>query len=318
MTPREHHPSGGPPTGRPSLCVILPTRNRRDELGAALKAVLPQLSEDDELIVANDGSEDGTADFAESLVSPSGGKARLLDLPHRGPSETRNLAAKETTADVLCLLDDDAVASPSWLEDLRQLWLEADGSVAVIGGRIIPDWQGGEPPWFRDYLGYVVSALDLGPKRLVLDQGPGGFVWGANMSLRRSAFVSVGGFDAALGATPARPWARGEEEELQRRLALAGWQVVYDPRLVVEHRVGAERSTAASFRTAFRNSGLVAVHDGASRISALPILLRASARYAVLRALRRPSAPTAVFTLVRGWTILTAARTSPEERKRSA
>lgn len=297
-----------PGTMKPRLCVIIATRNRCDDVLRALDSVLPQLTPADDVVVASDGSTDQTVHAVRTRLTESRSQGRLLDLPRSGASSTRNAAARETTADILCFLDDDAVAESSWLDGLRRLWSSAGPRVGVIGGRIIPVWESGRPPWFAEYLDYVVSARDLGPRSLLLDLNPGRYVWGANMSVRFSAFRSVGGFDVRHGSRPEAPWARGEEEELQRRLASAGWETWYEPRLLVFHRIPAERASPASFRALFRNSGLQELYEGTPRMSAIAILLRAIARYAWLRARRRPEAETATFTLARGWTILTSRR----------
>jgi GT2 family glycosyltransferase len=65
-------------------------------------------------------------------------------------------------------------------------------------------------------------------------------VWGANMAFRREVFSRVGFFHPDLGLT-GRKLYRGEEIELVRRALAAGCRVIYDPRLVVWHRIPAAR-----------------------------------------------------------------------------
>ena len=48
-------------TSRPDVSVILPTRNRREELSRAIDSVLGQTHDDLELIVVDDASTDDTA-----------------------------------------------------------------------------------------------------------------------------------------------------------------------------------------------------------------------------------------------------------------
>ena len=128
------------------------------------------------------------------------------------------------------------------------------------------------------------------------------------MSVRVAAARDVGGFDSRQGPGPGVAFDRGEEEELQRRLALAGWQIWYEPRAAIDHIVPRERLTVESFVASARNRGLAAAARRRPRWSALPQLARSSARFVVLRLRRDPLAVTARFTWIEAWTLLTARR----------
>jgi glucosyl-dolichyl phosphate glucuronosyltransferase len=65
-------------------------------------------------------------------------------------------------------------------------------------------------------------------------------IWGANMAFRREVFDRTGLFDPRRGVT-GRKLYRGEEVELVRRALAAGYRAVYDPRVVVWHRIVAGR-----------------------------------------------------------------------------
>ena len=290
------------------LTVAVPTRDRQERLLGALDAIAPELGPEDELLVVDNGSTDETSAVAEGFLADVPG-GRLVCEPVGGLSAARNRALRECRNSVVCFVDDDVRVQPGWLGALRSAWSESPPNVACIGGPLLPEWQGPRPSWLADYLLYVVSVLDLGGERRRLDQTPRvGYAWGGNMSIRVEPALSIGGFDPNRGVRPHDPSDRGEEEELQRRLAQAGFETWYEPAATALHLVPPERLTEDYFADAFRARGRSEARAGKGRARGLAVLGRGAARYLALEALRRPEAPTARFTCAYGWALLTAGR----------
>lgn len=297
------------------LTVAVPTRDRQERLLGALEAIASELGPGDELLVVDNGSTDGTGAAAEAFLAdvPAG---RLVSEPGGGISVARNSALREARHSVVCFVDDDVRVQPGWLAALRSAWSESTPDVACIGGPLLPEWQAPRPAWLADYLLYVVSVLDLGGERRRLDQSPRvGYAWGGNMSIRVAPALSLGGFDPDRGVRPADPSDRGEEEELQRRFAQAGFETWYEPAAAAAHLVPPERLTEEYFAHAFRARGGASARGGAGTLGALPILIRGGARYAYLRARRNPRAPTAKFTCIYAWARLRPGSVSGATRR---
>jgi GT2 family glycosyltransferase len=166
-------------------------------------------------------------------------------------------------------------------------------------------WEAPRPGWLPDYLLYVINGADLGDTALRIVPMPGRpLLSGGNLSVRASAVKGVGGFDVTLGARPTAPFGRGEDDDLQRRLAAAGWELWYDPGIAVDHLAPPQRLTTGYFRAAQRERALRELGDGAARWRAVPRLGREGARYALYRSLGRPEAESAAFGLVYAWTRL--------------
>jgi glucosyl-dolichyl phosphate glucuronosyltransferase len=291
------------------LCVAVPTRSRCDLLLRALEAVGPQLRAGDELIVVDNGSSDATAVSARAWLGKRFPSGRLVTETVGGLSVARNRALAEATSSVVCFVDDDVRPDPGWLAALRQAWLQAGANVAGVGGPMRPDWGAPRPAWLADHLLYVLALLDLGDEPKRLDQAPAvGYIWGGNMSFRKDAVRSAGGFDPDSGARPAAPYDRGEEEKLQRRLARSGWEIWYEPVASVRHFVPAERTTRAYFRTVFAARAFNEAARGVPRRAGVPRLARGAAAYLLARLRRSPNSEAARLVLVHGWTLLTARR----------
>jgi hypothetical protein len=299
------------------LTVAVPTRDRQEHLLGALEAISSELGRNDELVVVDNGSTGGTGAAVEAYVAGVAG-GRLVSEPAGGVSAARNCALREARHPVVCFVDDDVRVQPGWLAALRSAWSEAATNVACIGGPLLPEWQALRPAWVADQLLYVLSILDLGGERRRLDQAPRvGYAWGGNMSVRVEPALSAGGFDPNRGVRPDDPSDRGEEEELQRRLAQAGFETWYEPAAVAVHLVPPERLTEDYFTNAFRSRGRRDAHSGAGRIGALASLGRGTARYVVLRVEGDPSALTAKFTCAYGWARLRGERSTRAASQRS-
>jgi glucosyl-dolichyl phosphate glucuronosyltransferase len=289
------------------LTVAVPTRDRRERLIGALEAIASELGPDDELLVVDNGSSDGTGAAAEAFLAAHIGPGRVVTEPEGGISVARNTALREARHPVVCFVDDDVRVQPGWLAALRRAWTESTQKVACIGGPLLPEWQAPRPPWLADYLLYVVSVLDLGGERRRLDQAPRvGYAWGGNMSIRVEPALALDGFDLGRGVRPGGSSDRGEEEELQRRFVRAGFEVWYEPAATALHLVPPERLTEEYFAEAFRARGRTEARAGSGRMRGLVPLGQGLARYAALRLRRCPEARAARFTFTYGWSLLTS------------
>jgi glycosyltransferase involved in cell wall biosynthesis len=290
-----------------AICVGLTTRNRADTAIDALDSVLPQLNSRDELIVVVSASTDATLVRVEDWLTRNRPNGRILVDAVGGVSRGRNLVLEHSSTSVVCFLDDDELAAPDWLERLRIAWSSAGDEVAVLGGKVLPVWEAERPRWLHDDLLYVLGLLDLGPQARQLDQRPAtGYIWGGNISMRREAVRAAGGFDERKGVRPEAPADRGEEEELQRRLAAKGWGTLYDPTIAVFHRIGRDRTNRRYFWRAFCEEGRASQRGGASRRGAAVRLAKALARLMVAAvALRGEDMTRASFSLTSAWVQLT-------------
>jgi glycosyltransferase involved in cell wall biosynthesis len=89
------------------VSVYLPTHNRRMLLERAVSSVLRQSHQNIELIIADDGSSDGTGEYLEKLASADNRVLALsLERPRGGPA-ARNMAIFKASGRFITGLDDD-------------------------------------------------------------------------------------------------------------------------------------------------------------------------------------------------------------------
>lgn len=109
----------------PAVSVIIPTYNRRVMLKEAIASVTAQHEADFELIVVDDGSDDGTweelreGELAAALARMPQGCVKLVRQENRGPAAARNHGATLAAGEYLAFLDSDDLWMPGKLA--RQL-----------------------------------------------------------------------------------------------------------------------------------------------------------------------------------------------------
>jgi len=102
------------------ISVIIPTHNRAELLPRALDSVLEQTRPPDEIIVVDDGSDDGT----DELVRRQYPSVRYLHQRNRGVSAARNRGIAAAGGEWIALLDSDDSWLPGKLAAQRQALTE--------------------------------------------------------------------------------------------------------------------------------------------------------------------------------------------------
>jgi glycosyltransferase involved in cell wall biosynthesis len=180
--------------GRPLVSVIIPTHNRAELLGRAIKSVLAQTFEDFELIVVDDASTDGTPEVVAGFDDP---RIRYIRLKkNSGAPTARNTGIKKSRGAFIAFLDDDDEWLPHRLELQVKKFEELDGEVGVVyGGFYYVSQQTGKIIGKRmpAYRGWVY-------KNLLVEN----FVGSPTLLIRRECFKRAGLFDPKL--TSSQDW----------------------------------------------------------------------------------------------------------------
>jgi peptidoglycan/xylan/chitin deacetylase (PgdA/CDA1 family)/GT2 family glycosyltransferase len=192
----------------PSLSVVIATRDREAMLRRCLASLARQTlsAAEFEVVVADDGSTDGSALAAERFETPFATK--VLRLAHRGKAWALNDALEQAEAPVCVFLDDDLIAA----ERLLEAHAEAHaGEAHVLGiGKLLQ-----APPSGRDrYARAFAQAWDERQERLASGEADWRECYGANFSAPLDVLRGVGGFATDLPAA--------EDVEIAYRLQRAG------------------------------------------------------------------------------------------------
>jgi glycosyltransferase involved in cell wall biosynthesis len=192
------------PHASPEVTVVMPTRNRLPFLSRSLPMALAQEDVDLEVVVVDDGSTDGTAEFLDRYEHP--GLRVLRPASGHGVSQARNLAIEAAQGEWLAFLDDDDLWAPRKLR--RQLdTARAEGASFVYCASLVIAEDG---TVLRSRPAPPPAAVE---RELLLRNGvPGG---GSNLIARTDLVRRVGGFDERL--------VHIQDWDLWIRLFDAGW-----------------------------------------------------------------------------------------------
>jgi glycosyltransferase involved in cell wall biosynthesis len=131
----------------PIVSVALPTYNRLALLREAVDSVRAQTFGGWELIVADDGSEDGTAEFLNALAAEDP-RIVIVPLPHTGNlAAIRNAAIARARGEWVAFLDSDDAWRPDKLQahlDVHRAnpsarWSYSGRSIMDAAGETLPD-----------------------------------------------------------------------------------------------------------------------------------------------------------------------------------
>lgn len=173
--------------GRLVSCVV-PVFNGERYLEEAVRSILAQTYEPVEIIVADDGSTDGTPTVARGL----GARVRYVRQPTAGPSATRNRGVATAAGEFVAFLEPDDLWHPSKLA-LQMALFDArpETDVCATHARNF---------WIPELAGEAERHEDL-----ARSQGVPGFIVSA-LVVRRALFDRVGVFDTSLTYTGHTDW----------------------------------------------------------------------------------------------------------------
>jgi glycosyltransferase involved in cell wall biosynthesis len=214
----------------PRLSVVIPTYNRRDRLARVLAALERQAvgMGEFEVVVVNDGSTDGTADWLASASTSY--RLSAINVANGGPARARNAGIEAAHAPIVLFLDDDVEPTPQLIpEHLKSHAAEPD--VVVIGP------LASLPHYGQPWVAWEQAKVEAQYAAMARGDWPPSFrqFWTGNASVPRHHLLAAGGFDTS--------YLRAEDVELGMRLRDRGLSFRFNPAARGLHH--AERSLAS-------------------------------------------------------------------------
>jgi glycosyltransferase involved in cell wall biosynthesis len=251
----------------PTFSVVMPAYNTASMIGDAIASVLAQTRQDFELLVVDDGSDDGTPDVVRRFADDPRVDL-LVSGPKAGPGAARNAAIERARGRYVSMLDSDDLWLPTYLEAIG----DALDRHASAGLACTLSWTLDDPPGLlrrsaRDARG-APEVLDADAFLARLAER--NFVVNSTVTLRRSLAVELGGCNSALPAAV--------DFDLWLRVAAAGHGAVLlrEPLAVYRVRRGSIQNEPANelrAHVAIRN-----VYRAVAEEWAVPEAVRAVAR----------------------------------------
>lgn len=253
----------GPPT---TISAVIVALNEGVHLRNTVESYKRTLPEGSEIVVIDDGSEDGSADF---LRGSSNG-VRLFETKHGGVARGRNLGARSTTGDVIVFSDAHIEMPDGWVAPILEALADpkAGGAAPAIADMEHPENKG---------CGLRLEGPDPSEKWI---KAPGDepFVapllpW-CSTAMRRDVFGATGGFDEGMIR-----WGQ-IDNEMSVRLWLLGYECWVVPRVEARHLFREKRPYRAEWTWPIHNKlRLSFVHFNADRVARVVDALRGHAAF---------------------------------------
>ena len=228
--------------------LIIATYNRLEELRELIQSVraLDFPKNGLELVISDDGSKDGTAQWLESQSFDFA--FQYLYQENKGPGEARNAGMRQAKGDYFLFIDSDCILPPDYLKKVDSFL--AAHPVDAFGGP--DDCHPNFPPLLKAINYSMTSFLGTGgtrgAKKSVTKFYPRSF----NMGLHRRVFEQIGGMNALR---------HGQDMDLSARIYLAGFKVALIPDAFVYHK---RRTNLRRFYKQIFNWGVARINLGST------------------------------------------------------
>ena len=214
----------------PLVSIIIPTFNRSDMLGEALNSALNQNYKNYEIIIVDDGSNDGTSKAVKNFISP---QVHYIRNNHEGVAQARNSGIQVAKGDYILWLDDDDLLFPNTIESHMSI-VKKYPQVDVVYGNL-EKFKGNS----GEYLG-VFEPEDWYDKtsQLLSKMSTGCPIPNPGTMIKRSAYEKYGEYDPSFRrAGDYEFWSRTAEELVMKK----------NPDIVCRYRIHGERLSGDRF-----------------------------------------------------------------------
>jgi len=243
------------------VSVIIPTQNRMEELRRCLTSVFQQESREREVLVVDNGSEDGTVemlvrDFPEARI--------IRNSSNVGACAARNQALAVAEGEYVWFLDSDSeAADPRCLSNMLAM-IESDENIGSVGGEFHEDDEEGVLVRVKRVLPNGETVNEYVPSGEA-ERREGDYLATCNCLARRQHLLEWGGFDEDY-------FFLSEDKELGHYLRSRGLRNIADASTAAYHRI----STASGKRSLFLKLRNVVrfnvLHAPRWRLPLLPLL----------------------------------------------
>ena len=276
-----------------TLTILICTHDRAallEKTLASLDASARPAQYEVEILVVANACSDGTHAMLQRRSEEVSPDLRLplrwLDEPTPGKSRALNRGMAASRSEWVAVVDDDHRVNNDFLARIGQA-IAAHPQASLLCGRILPDWNGSEPPWVHDEGPYRIYPLPI-PRQDFGDSArelgvAGPIPGGGNHIIRADVLRRVGLFSTELGPQ-GHDLGGGEDTEYMLRALRAGERLWYVPEIVQYHHVDFDRlALPYLMRKAYqRSASAIALHgaDAAGKTGVPLYLYRKLAGYA--------------------------------------
>lgn len=202
------------------VAVVIVTYNRNKDCKDTIQSLLKNSELPSEIIIVDDSSST-PFEYKHELVHI------LRHDQEIGLSASRNAGVNASRSDIIAFIDDDAIASKNWIKIISKTF---KNNIEIAGGPVLPYYLTTPPKWWDEKkFGLCIGIYN---KTII----------GCNLIIKKSIFQNIGYFNTKLGRKNSK-LISGEEIEFLKRAIRLGVKILFNPQIIVYHKVYPHRLT---------------------------------------------------------------------------
>ena len=196
-----------------------------------------------EVVVIDNNSDDDTPNVVAAYQAQGFADRPLHYVREttQGLAYARQRAIHTASGSIVGFLDDDNLPAPDWVIAAYQ-FMVAMPRAAVIGSRVLPEYEGEPPPEFDRICGFL-ALTDRGDRPLLYQPAARVLPPGAGLVVRRDLWLQLVPAHLELIGRVGDRMLASEDLEAILHLQQAGWEIWYNPEMVVHHHIPRWRLT---------------------------------------------------------------------------
>jgi glycosyltransferase involved in cell wall biosynthesis len=210
---------------RPTVSVVICTRNRPDKIGTAVASVLANDHPAFDLTVIDQSTSEATKAVLEPLARDDP-RLHYVHVEEAGLSRAYNTGIGRSTGAIIAFTDDDCIVPTDWLTTIAEAF-GSDEEGDLLYGQVAALSK-------ADSVAGLTPILEIKQaERLGRHDGFRVIGMGANFAARRRLFDTIGGFDEVLGG--GGPLRSSQDFDLAYRTFRAGSVILLRPEVTLRH-----------------------------------------------------------------------------------
>ena len=218
--------------------VAICTYNGAERIGKVIKCLSAQVGTENfnwEIIVVDNNSSDKTREIVEHYQPTGIGKVplRYHFEPKQGLAFARQKAVEESRSELIGFLDDDNLPEPEWVANAFAFAQERP-KAGAFGSRIFGEFET-KPPENFDRIAAFLALTDRGNQPLFYYSSKKILPPGAGLVIRKQAWLENVPKSCFLQGRVAGYQLPGEDLEAVLHIQSAGWEIWYNPDMILWH-----------------------------------------------------------------------------------
>ncbi|MBD2448461.1 glycosyltransferase family 2 protein [Nostoc sp. FACHB-152] len=240
--------------------VAIPTYNGASRLPELLERLRNQIQTENftwEIIVVDNNSTDNTAQVIQTYQAnwQYSYSLKYLFEAKQGAAYARKRAVAEASGELIGFLDDDNYPLPNWVAE-AYAFAQQHPKAGAYGSQIHPDWEVEPSEDFQRRIAPFLAITERGNVPLLYEVKKKLLPPSAGLVVRRQAWLeSVPEQTILTGRTPGS-MLTSEDLEMLCYIQKSGWEVWYNPKMEIYHKIPKSRLQKDYLLPFFRGIGL--------------------------------------------------------------